>query len=226
MEKSTLDVLYVGSGKSAMLINDLDLSKYTVIGVNNSWRLFQKFDIWIHSGDFPRESRPPIKNYDLEISYKQYSGSIANIINVLNIECRSPQHYVGYTIFFQGLYWILNDLKPNNIFLLGFDHDYNPEKLKKWNDNHRPNPQNNFLKPKHQSLQDWSDAFFDGMEKDFFYGHGTPDPIRLGMPHLKNKMVQAIDNASKLGIQIFNLSPVESDFNKVIPRKSLHEQTR
>lgn len=220
MEKSTLDVLYVGSGKSAMLINDLDLSKYTVVGVNNSWRLFDKFDIWIHSGDFPHESRPPIKNYDLEISYKQYSASIANVVKTLKAQCNSPQHYVGYTIFFLGLYWIFNDLKPKNIFLLGFDHDYNPKKLKKWNDNDRPNPQNYFLKPKDQSIKDWSATFFKGMETDFFYGHGTPDPIRLGMPHLQNKMKQAIDNARKLGIQIFNLSPVESEFNQIITKRS------
>jgi hypothetical protein len=217
------DILYVGSGRSAILSTKLDLSKYIIVGANNSWKLFENFDIWIHSGDFPNENRPKKQNYNLEISYNQYSISILNIVKKLNIQCQSPQHYVGYTIFFSGLYWIFNDLKPNNIFLLGFDHDYNLNKFQKWNDNNRPNPQNHFLKEKHQSIKDWSDVFFNGMEEDFFYGHGTPDPMRLGMKHLKDKMIQAINNANNLGIQIFNLSPIESEFNQIIPKKIINE---
>lgn len=57
------------------------------------------------------------------------------------------------------------------------------------------------------------------MESDFFYGHGTPDPLRLGMDHLKQKMSQALNLLERLGIEIINLSPVKSEFNEVIPTK-------
>jgi hypothetical protein len=43
----------------------------------------------------------------------------------------SPAHHIGYTIFFLGLYWIMLELQPTDIYLLGFDHDYNPKKTEK-----------------------------------------------------------------------------------------------
>jgi hypothetical protein len=52
-----MNVLYIGSGKSATLFRKLNLDNYTIACVNNAWRLFDgnKFDVWIHSGDFPKE---------------------------------------------------------------------------------------------------------------------------------------------------------------------------
>ena len=114
--------------------------------------------------------------------------------------------------FFLGLYWILNTLDPKKISLLGFDHDYNSEKVKKWNENNRPSPQN-YHKEKSQSIEEWSNSFFSGMEKDFFYGHGTPDPVRLGDKHLIKKFQQAIDICEQIGVELVNLSPVESKIN-------------
>lgn len=210
-----MNVLYIGSGKSANLIEKLDLSTYYIVCANNAWKLFQNshFNVWIHSGDFPVENRPKIINFDLDISHNQYSQSAINIAKKLQIVTRSPMHHLGYTVFFNGLYWIFDTLQPQKVSLLGFDHDYNQEKLKKWDENGRPNPQNNYKKPRNQSLSDWSEKFFDGMETDSFYGHGTPDPMRLGAKHLKQKFMYAIINANKLNIDLVNLSPVESTIN-------------
>jgi hypothetical protein len=105
--------------------------------------------------------------------------------------------------------------------LLGFDHDYNPEKLVKWDDNNRPGPHNGFFKDKGQSLSSWSEEFFKDMKTDFFYGHGTPDPMRLGIKHLKEKMQQALKHANMLNMNIYNLSSVKSEFNEIIPRGKL-----
>lgn len=209
------NILYIGSGKSALLYDKVNLEAYTVVCANNAWRLFQDstFDYWVHSGDFPGEHRPKVKNYLNEISYREYSKSADEIVKKLEVFPPSPQHYLGYTIFFMGLYWIMNDLNPDKISLLGFDHDYNQAKVKKWLDNDRPNPQNQYRKPRNQTIEDWSSEFFDGMEKDSFYGHGTPDPIRLGESCLVKKFSQAIENSEKLGIEIVNLSPVESHIN-------------
>lgn len=207
-----MNILYVGSGNSAKLIHKLDLSKYTVACVNNAWRLFEKFDIWIHSGDFPGENRPKNKNYETEVSYKQYSVAASEIVEKLNLTCNSPQHHLGYTVFFNGLYWLMNQ-QPNKISLLGFDHDYNPEKVKKWMENDRPSPSNKYLKPNDKTINEWLCQFFDGMEEDSFYGQGTPDPLRLGENHLKSKFLLAEENAKKLNIELVNLSPVESEIN-------------
>lgn len=216
--KKIMNVLYIGSGNSAKLIDKLDLSKYTVVCVNNAWRLFQdsSFDVWIHSGDFPKEHSPKIKMYHREVSAKDYSLSTASIINSLNIDCKSPQHYVGYTIFFQGIYWIMNELKPEKISLLGFDHDYNQSKVDKWNEHKRPNIQNKFNnKQKKQNITEWLNLFYDGMETDFFYGHGSPDPMRLGTQHLIDKFEILKKNAQKLNISIVNLSPIISPINTI-----------
>lgn len=213
-------ILYIGSGMSANICKRIDLSKYHIVCANNAWRLFENshFNVWIHSGDFPYENRPKTKMYDTEISYVEYGKAASDITKKLNISCNSPQHYVGYTIFFLGLYWIMNEYQNCEINLLGFDHDYNPNKLKKWNENERPTPQNNFLKPKDTSLEDWSNSFFKGMRPDFFYGHGTPDPMRLGEKHLIEKFNLAIKNADRLKIKLYNLSPVKSKIN-TIPKK-------
>jgi hypothetical protein len=218
-----MNVLYVGSGKSASLVHKLDLSKYTIVCANNAWRLFtdSHFHYWIHSGDFPSENFPPVKNYDHEISTKHYSKSADNIAKNLKMNCKSPQHHLGYSVCFMGLYWIIDSLKPTKISLLGFDHDYNSEKLNKWEEHKRPNIQNKFNnKPKDQSIEQWSNQFFDGMQTDFFYGHGTPDPMRLGTKHLQDKFSFAMENCKKLNIQLVNLSPVQSIIN-TLPKEAI-----
>jgi len=218
-----MNVLYIGSGNSAKLIDRLNLSKYTIACVNNAWQLFKssRFDIWIHSGDFPKENLPKNKVWDKEISSKDYSLSTAKIVKKLNITCQSPQHHVGYTVFFQGIYWIMSELQPDKISLLGFDHDYNQDKVDKWNTHKRPNIQNKFNnKPKNQSITEWCNSFYKEMEPDFFYGHGSPDPMRLGVKHLVEKFELLKENALKLNISIVNLSPVISPIN-TIPKESI-----
>tara|TARA_Y100001937_G_scaffold125097_1_gene191161 strand:+ start:871 stop:1536 length:666 start_codon:yes stop_codon:yes gene_type:complete len=212
-----MNVLYVGSGNSAKLIAELSLDNYYIVAANNAWRLFEnkKLDTWIHSGDFPHENRPSKKLFSQEISFHKYNEACRNIANKLGSQCKSAPHYVGYTIFFLGLYWIMDALAPDKISLLGFDHDYNPDKVEKWNSSGRPNPQNHYLKSKSESIKDWSNKFFDGMAQDSFYGQGTPDPLRLGKKYLINKFDQAINNCQKLNIDLVNISPVESEINSV-----------
>ena len=217
------NILYIGIGKSAELAKNVDLDKYTVCCVNNAWKLFDNyvFDYWIHSGDFPAENRPKNneRNFKNEISYTQYKVSSEEIVDKIGAKVKSPQHHLGYTIFFLGLYWIINDLEPKKISLLGYDHDYNDAKVKKWNKSGRPTPQNHYKKEKQQTIKDWSNSFFKDMEKDFFYGHGTPDPIRLGEEHLIGKFRQAIDVCKSLDIELVNLSPVESKINNIKKEK-------
>lgn len=210
-------VLYIGSGNCALLAKNKNLSDYIVVCVNNAWRIFDNsktFDYWIHSGDFPIELRPTTKNFKFEISYKDYVISSENIVKKLNIETKSPQHYIGYTIFFSGLYWIFDRILPDEIYLLGFNHNYNKDKADKWLKTGMPNPQNNYLKSSDKSIKQWSDEFFKDYDYDFFYGHGTPDPLRLGYNYLIDKFNLAKINANKLGIKIYNASNLESEVIK------------
>lgn len=208
-------ILYIGSGMSATQALNPKYDDCIKIAANNAWRLFEnsKFDVWIHSGDFPNERCPIIKNYESEVCYKDYTAAINKAKDVLKWECKSPQHYSGYTIFFNGLYYILMEMKPDKIGLLGFDHDYNPEKIEKWNNDNRPNIQNHFNKKKERTIEEWSQNYFKNMKQDFFYGHGTPDPIRLGEKHLIEKFEIAKNSAKTLGVEIVNCSGVISNIN-------------
>jgi hypothetical protein len=214
-----MNILYIGSGNSATLVHKIDLTKFDlIICVNNAWKLFENshFDYWIHSGDFPNHNRPIVKNFTCEISYDQYKNSCENVLRTSkNMEVRSPQHYLGYTIFFQGLYYIIDSLKPTKINLLGFDHDYNPEKSKMWIENGMPTPHNKYLQEKSPDPNQWAVSFFKDYSPDFFYGHGTPDPLRLSENTLIQKFELAIEICNIFNIELVNLSPVESKINMI-----------
>lgn len=202
-------ILYIGSGKSALLYKNLKLNDHKIICVNNAWKLFENssFDIWIHSGDFPDECFPKIKNYNQKISYDEYKIAIDLADKHLKWYDISPQHKVGYTIFFSGLYWIMMTLQPESIGTLGFDHDYNPIAVNQWLTAKEPGPQNRWNnKNSNQSISDWSNTFFKELPQSHFYGHGTPDPIRQGKNYLIEKFQLAQESADKLGIKLYNYS--------------------
>ena len=128
-----MKILYVGSGKSALNATDSIYDDHIIVCVNNSWKIFQDkkpIDVWLHTGDFPRENFAPKTCFHREIAHKEYSTTAKEAARILGWETKSPEHYAGYTAFFQGLYWIFLDLKPKRVGLLGFDHDYNSEKTK------------------------------------------------------------------------------------------------
>jgi hypothetical protein len=204
------DVLYVGSGNSALLSSQYDLSNLIVCCVNNAHLLFDSFDYWIRPGDFPIENYPKIKNYKQGISYSEYSKQIRIISERLNWNVASVEHHAGYTTFFNGLYWIMGELSPKNIYTIGFDHDYNKEKLKKWYEKGNPAPNNRY-----NGLDIQKE--FKEFENDSFYGISTPDPMRLGEQHLKEKFEIAKETAKQLNINLWNLSDVRgiNSFNKI-----------
>ena len=213
-----MKVLYVGSGNSAKLTNRINLDDYTVCCVNNAWRLFTHYPIhaWIRSGDFPKEHKPSRDEFkfDTEVGFHEYVKTAEVAKDYFDWPIKSPQHHCGYTIFFMGLYWIMMSMRPEKICLLGFDHDYNPAKVEKWNQADRPNLQNQFCNKTEPSIKEWGENFFDNLEADSFYGsYSTPDPLRLGTKHLTNKFKIALESCEKLNIDLVNLSPVESEIN-------------
>ncbi len=105
------------------------------------------------------------------------------------------------------------EMEPSKIGMLGFDHDYNPEKVHKWLIDGKPNIQNQFNDKKEPTIQEWADNYFDGIPTDFFYGHGTPDPMRLSLEYLKDRFERAIESAKILGVEIINCSKNPSKIN-------------
>jgi len=204
-----MKVLYIGSGKSSLLVTEMDLSQYDQIAcLNNAHLLLNEFDIWIHPGDFPQNRWPQKKNYKTEISHKEYGKSAFSICKKLGVKTDSPLHYLGYTSFFNGLYW-LADQVVDEIYLLGFDHDYNLAKVKIWDKAGRPGPQNQYNGIDMKRL-------FEGEQPDAFYGiDSTPDPMRLGKDYLIAKFELAKKNFEQLGIKLFNASNVNSEINTI-----------
>lgn len=209
-------VLYVGSGRSALKLKEFKTSEMTVCSVNNAWRLFTKenpCDVWIHSGDFPRERKPLERCFELEVGNQEYEVTSEKTARFVGYEGKFPLHHLGYTIFFQGLFWILWTLRPSVIYTLGFDHDYNPEKVGKWITGGCPGPQNQYGGKTEASISDWAAQFFGQSAPDAFYGHGTPDPMRLGQGELEQFFQRSMLYAETFGCKLYNASGVLDGIN-------------
>lgn len=220
-----MKVLFVGSGLSALQARSDKYRDHIKVCLNNAWRIYEdgEFDYWIHPNDFPKENYPSCVNYKHEVMHKEYSVVIHEGARRLDIHEESGfeiEKYIGYTSFFQGLHWIMLALSPREIGLLGFDHDYNKNKVDKWMADDKPNIQNFFNKKTEKTIKEWSDNYFQGFDKDFFYGHGTPDPMRFGPEYIEKRMRLAQSNAEKLGISIVNYSERYSPYN-VFKRNSI-----
>jgi len=212
------NVLYIGSGKSAIMALDDKYNDWTKVCVNNAWRLFEdsNFYMWIHSGDFPRENFPRDRKCEVEVGYHGYSKTCEEAKEYFKWDVTSPQHHAGYTIFFQGLYHIMMEIRPNRIGLLGFDHDYNLDKVEKWIGDNKPNIQNKFNNKTEETIKEWSDNYFKDFDEDFFYGHGTPDPMRLGEDYIIDKLKKCKINCDIMGIDLINLSNVSNNVTKIL----------
>lgn len=213
-----MKVLYVGSGMSALQAKDEIYNDHVKVCLNNAWRIYEggSFDYWIHPDDFSRENYPQNAHFKTEIRHKEYSWvlhQMAERIGLKGLSGFALEKEIGYTAFFQGLYWIMGSLAPDKIGLLGFDHDYNPEKTKKWYGAGMPHIHNKYNNKTEKTVRAWADAFFDGCEPDAFYGYGTPDPLRYGAAYIERKMRMAVDSATALGITITNYSRRESPFD-------------
>ncbi|WP_455818641.1 hypothetical protein [Pseudomonas cerasi] len=212
-----MKVLFVGSGLSALQARSEKYHDHIKVCLNNAWRIYEgdEFDYWIHPNDFPKENYPLGVSYKHEVMHKEYSTVIhegARRLDIFDVTGFELEKRIGYTSFFQGLYWIMLALSPERIGLLGFDHDYNKDKIDKWIGDDKPNIQNFFNNKKEKTIKEWSDNYFNGYEKDFFYGHGTPDPMRYGSEYIERKMALAKEKAKVLGISIVNYSDRQSPY--------------
>ena len=112
-------ILIIGSGKSG-----LDVSKYekdfdVIVTVNNAWGLTEKWTHWIHPNDYKGSKPELIKENQLEINANGYGPSLKKYGGI---------HECGFSIMLNASYWALDNLKPSEIYYLGADMSYVPDK--------------------------------------------------------------------------------------------------
>lgn len=212
-----MNILYVGSGLSARQVTRGGYQGHITVALNNAWRVFEAepCDYWLHPNDFPYVNYPPVDRYRYEIPWRIYNAVIqraAPEMGIIGYQGFELERYIGYTAFFQGLYWIMANFQPQQIGLLGFDHDYNPGKVQKWQADDKPTMRNRLSHYTDAAIQDWAEQYFAEYESDAFYGHGTPDPLRYGAAYLETKMKIAQQTAERLGVRIVNYSQRRSPF--------------
>lgn len=111
----TKNVLLLASGHSSKLYNELDLSQFTVVAINNAHLLADKeMEYWVRPWDY--QGNP-------------YTGSATTIgtriyAPILNLY--GGHDACGYAITLAAAYWALRTLKPDNIMFLGADMNYQP----------------------------------------------------------------------------------------------------
>lgn len=218
-----MNVLYIGSGLSALQAREEQYHDHIKVCLNNAWRIYEgsEFDFWIRPEDFPQENYPTQVHFRREITHENYSYALHQAAEQLgfgDLNGFALEKEIGYTSFFQGLYWIMLVLAPQRVGLLGFDHDYNPEKIKKWKADGMPQIGNNFLNKREGGVNEWVSDYFREYEQDAFYGQSTPDPMRFNADYIEKKMQLALHSAQLLGVDIINYSQRFSPYN-VFPRR-------
>ncbi|GIR50495.1 MAG: hypothetical protein CM15mP59_2370 [Flavobacteriaceae bacterium] len=131
-QKKETKALYVGSGKSALEYKNHEDRSSRSLTVNNSHLAFDDFvAYYLCSTDFPKKKAQSREIWGTHPKPK-YFYDVLSHARYHKLPFR-PQ--VGKTIFLDGLYWAMTK-GFSEIYLLGFDHDYNPKRVEKWDGKH------------------------------------------------------------------------------------------
>jgi hypothetical protein len=111
-------VLLIASGMSAKEVHDYDYKAngWTIVAINNGWRVTEDWDLWVHAGDFDGERPEVIK--DTQEECKKYADSLKHFGG--HKEC-------GYSITLCASYYSLWKYKPDVMGFLGCDMNYTPD---------------------------------------------------------------------------------------------------
>jgi hypothetical protein len=112
-------VLLVASGMSAKQIDEYDYKSngWKIVAVNNGWLACEDiWDFWIRSNDFKGSTPTNLKPKQAIV--KSYGPSLMLF---------GGQKACGYSITLNAGYWVLANLKPTLIGLLGADMNYTPD---------------------------------------------------------------------------------------------------
>jgi hypothetical protein len=115
-------VLVIASGRSSNEFSDYPYQKngWTIVVINNAWKICENFDYWIHPKDFCGQRPQKINETQVVVNESMYMSALSN--HGGELECMGAG-----SIALAALYWSLDCLKPNIIGLLGCDMDYTPD---------------------------------------------------------------------------------------------------
>lgn len=117
-------VLLIGSGLSAPLASDWDLTGWKVCCIHNAWKVVPKrWDILLHAMDFPDEKKPKDIREDQEmVTTYQW------VVDSFSADKHGGfwRNHCGYgkTMFFTSFWWIMEHLDPELIGFIGCDMHY------------------------------------------------------------------------------------------------------
>lgn len=127
--KKTKDkILIVGSGLSAKQLKYFNDNDWTIIAINNAWKL-NKWDILIYPDDFP----------DIPESLEKDQFLADNNIYRYEVNKFGGQENVGNSMIFNAAYFALAQF-PSKIAFLGCDLWYPPNQVNHFYGNGRPDP--------------------------------------------------------------------------------------
>ncbi|MGE3363602.1 MAG: hypothetical protein AB7I34_09150 [Rhizobiaceae bacterium] len=111
-------VLVIGSAPDALRGRALPKSMfYSLVTINNAWRVREDWDVLVHAGDFPAERRPDLLNSkskrvvtpdDYVPAQNKFGGFV----------------FAGPTMAFTTAYWVLAEFRPDLLLFLGCDMSY------------------------------------------------------------------------------------------------------
>jgi hypothetical protein len=171
-------VLLVGSGLSAKDVSLYDKEDLIIVAVNNGYIATNRWKYWVRSGDFEGD-RPKLKKGQQEIIYKNYNKFV---------EMYGGEKKCGRSIMLCASYWALEVLNPKEMYYLGADMNYTPDK----NGHTHIYGLGYDLK-----LRNMPDP--DYMVK--FYGYGDPD-------YLNTVYTRFYEIAKSKNVSVYNLSNI------------------
>lgn len=114
-----MNVIILASGKNAPEINKVDIKNDIIVAVNNAWRATDRWTYWCHtSDDVDLRADVTFKEHQREVVHNEYSKSTIKY---------GPLNETCMTITLACSYWVLDILKPDNIYYFAADMNYKPD---------------------------------------------------------------------------------------------------
>lgn len=120
-------VLIIGSGLTAPLVTNWDLTGWTVVALHHGWQALppNRWDVFLHCHDAPDDMKP-IKTRENQLIVNTlhdyfYAKEYRDMYNNRNFRRQSG---ICRTMFFTGIWWVLHNLFPGRIGVIGCDMHY------------------------------------------------------------------------------------------------------
>lgn len=117
MQKNKDSVLILGSGRSVEDYHKYANKNFIIVAVNNAWAVTEDYDYWIRPGDYYGSCPDKLLPHQ-----KAIGGEYNKALNK-----HGGVNKCGFSMMLAASYWVLEEIKPNNIYYLGADMNYRPD---------------------------------------------------------------------------------------------------